>query len=80
MQQMREAFPWDQAPRFVLRDRDAIYGTDFAAMTRAMGMEEVLTAPRSPYSSGRFAKTGKAVCGAEANIWPLGIAPPQSPI
>jgi hypothetical protein len=29
MQQMREAFPWDQAPRFVLRDRDAIYGTDF---------------------------------------------------
>jgi hypothetical protein len=34
MQQMREAFPWDQAPRYVLRDRDAIYGTDFAAMTR----------------------------------------------
>src|SRR2546429_3777598 len=32
MQQMREAFPWDQAPRFVLRDRDAIYGRDFAAM------------------------------------------------
>ena len=47
MQQMREAFPWDQAPRYVLRDRDAIYGRDFAAMTRDMGMEEVLTAPRS---------------------------------
>ena len=31
-------------------------------------------------SSGRFAKSGKAVCGVEANIWPLGIAPPQSPI
>ena len=28
MQQMREAFPWDQAPRYVLRDRDAIYGSD----------------------------------------------------
>ena len=33
MQQMREAFPWDQAPRYVLRDRDAIYGSEFAAMT-----------------------------------------------
>jgi putative transposase len=48
---MREAFPWDQAPRFVLRDRDAIYGRDFAAMTRDMGMEEVLTAPRSPWQN-----------------------------
>ena len=51
MQQMREAFPWDQAPRYLMRDRDAIYGTDFAAMTRAMGMEEVLTAPRSPWQN-----------------------------
>jgi transposase InsO family protein len=51
MQQMREAFPWDQAPRYVLRDRDAIYGRDFAAMTRDMGMEEVLTAPRSPWQN-----------------------------
>jgi putative transposase len=48
---MREAFPWDQAPRFVLRDRAAIYGRDFAAMTRDMGMEEVLTAPRSPWQN-----------------------------
>jgi hypothetical protein len=31
MQQMREAFPWDQVPRYVLRDRDAIYGRDFVA-------------------------------------------------
>ena len=38
MQQMREVFPWDQAPRYVLRDRDAIYGKDFAAMIRDMGM------------------------------------------
>ena len=51
MQQMREAFPWDEAPRYVLRDRDAIYGRDFAAMTRDMGMEEVLTAPRSPWQN-----------------------------
>jgi len=35
----------------VLRDRDAIYGIDFVAMTGAMGMEEVLTAPRSPWQN-----------------------------
>ena len=51
MQQMREAFPWDKSPRYVLRDRDAIYGTDFAAMTRDMGVEELLTAPRSPWQN-----------------------------
>src|SRR5512140_2262657 len=51
MQQMREAFPWDAAPRYVLRDRDAIYGRDFAAMIRHMGIAEVLTAPRSPWQN-----------------------------
>ena len=51
IQQLREAFPWDQAPRYVLRDRDAIYGRDFVAMTRDMGVEEVLTAPRSPWQN-----------------------------
>jgi len=51
MRQLREAFPWDQAPRYLLRDRDAIYGRDFAAMTKAIGMEEVLTAPRAPWQN-----------------------------
>src|SRR5205807_6431729 len=51
MQQMREAFPWDQAPRYVLRDREAIYGRDFDALTRDMGMQEVLTAARSPWQN-----------------------------
>jgi transposase InsO family protein len=45
------SFPWDAAPRYVLRDRDAIYGRDFAAMIRHMGIEEVLTAPRSPWQN-----------------------------
>src|SRR6202021_3407821 len=48
IQQMREAFPWDHGCRYPLRDRDAIYGGDWLAMTKGMGMEEVLTAPRSP--------------------------------
>jgi len=50
-QQMREAFRWDQAPRYVQRDREAIYGRDFDALTRDMGLQEVLTAPRSPWQN-----------------------------
>jgi putative transposase len=37
--------------RYVLRDRDAIYGTHFAAMTHVMGIKEVLSAPRSPWQN-----------------------------
>ena len=48
---MREVFPWDQAPQYVLRVRDAIYGSAFAATTRDMGMEKVLSAPRSPWQN-----------------------------
>jgi putative transposase len=51
MQQLREAFPWDQAPRYLLRDRDAIYGSEFAAITKGMGVEEVVTAPRAPWQN-----------------------------
>jgi putative transposase len=51
MQQIREAFPWEQVPRYLLRDRDAIYGRDFAALTTDMGMEEVVTAPRAPWQN-----------------------------
>src|SRR5215467_7512021 len=51
MQQIREAFPWNQAPRYLLRDRDAIYGGDFANLTRAMGVEDVITVPRCPWQN-----------------------------
>src|ERR1700681_2124254 len=51
MQQLREAFSWDQAPRYLLRDRDAIYGSEFAAITKGMGVEEVVTAPRAPWQN-----------------------------
>ena len=48
-QQLREAFPWDTAPRYLLRDRDGIYGHDFTSQVRALGITEVLSAPRSPW-------------------------------
>jgi len=39
-QQIREAFPWDQAPRYLIRDRDAIFGGAFVALTKSMGIED----------------------------------------
>ena len=49
--QLTEAFPWDTAPRFLLRDRDASYGQTFRDRVVAMGIEEVVTAPRSPWQN-----------------------------
>jgi putative transposase len=49
--QITEAFPWDTAPRYLLRDRDTSYGICFQNRARAMGIEEVLTAPRSPWQN-----------------------------
>jgi transposase InsO family protein len=50
-QQIVEAFPWDSAPKYLLRDRDAIYGEAFQKRVRAMGIEQVLSAPRSPWQN-----------------------------
>jgi putative transposase len=36
VQQLREAFPWETAPRYLLRDRDQIFGKDFADQVKAM--------------------------------------------
>jgi putative transposase len=48
-QQLRNAFPFDQFPRYLLRDRDAIFGQEFRDEVQAMGIQEVLSAPRSPW-------------------------------
>lgn len=47
--QLREAFPWDSVPRYLLRDRDRIFGRDFVEQVKAMGIKEVLSTPRSPW-------------------------------
>lgn len=49
--QVTEAFPWDTAPRYLLRDRDASYGRSFRERVQAMGIQEVVTAPRSPWQN-----------------------------
>ena len=48
-QQIVEAFPFDTAPKYLLRDRDRIYGFEFRKQVEAMGIKEVLSAPRSPW-------------------------------
>jgi hypothetical protein len=47
-QQLREAFPWDSASRFLLRDRDRIFGSGFTKQVEEFGIEEVLGAPGVP--------------------------------
>jgi transposase InsO family protein len=46
--QLREAFPWESTPRFLLRDRDRIFGSGFTEQVEEFGMEEVLGAPGVP--------------------------------
>ena len=48
-QRVVEAFPWDEAPPYLLRDRDHIYGPAFRQRVRNLGITEVLSAPYSPW-------------------------------
>jgi hypothetical protein len=50
-QQVVDAFPWDEAPRYLLRDRDRVYGASFRRRVRNMCIEEVLIAPWSPWQN-----------------------------
>ena len=61
--QMTEAFPWDTAPRYLLRDHDASYGQVFRNRLQAMGIKEVVTAACSPWRNGyveRVVRWGRA--------------------
>jgi transposase InsO family protein len=49
--QLVEAFPWDTLPRYLIRDRDGIYGQDFTRCVNALGIKQVLIAPRSPWQN-----------------------------
>lgn len=49
--QLRHAFPFESAPRYLIRDRDGIYGDEVRRCLAGLNIEEVLTAPRSPWQS-----------------------------
>ena len=68
---MVEAFPEDTAPRFLLRDRDAIYGEVFKDRVQSLGIEEILTAPQSPWQNAyceRFLGSLRRECLAHVII------------
>jgi putative transposase len=63
-QQLREAFPWDQAPRYLTHDRDHAFAS-LQATAKAMGIEEVVTAPRAPWQNPfveRFVGSARREC------------------
>ena len=50
--QLTEAFPWNEAPRYLIRDRDRIYGSVVTRRLRAIGIRDKPTAPASPWQNG----------------------------
>ena len=51
-QQLTEAFPWSEAPRYLMRDRDAIYGAAVTRRLRTMGIRDKPISPGSPWQNG----------------------------
>jgi transposase InsO family protein len=50
--QITEAFPWDTAPRYLIRDRDATYGVAVKRRLRALGIRDRPITARSPWQNG----------------------------
>ena len=50
--QITEAFPWDEAPRYLIRDRDTAYGVGVTRRLLAMGIRDRPITPRSPWQNG----------------------------
>src|SRR5438132_1254283 len=50
--QITEAFPWNEAPRYLIRDRDQVYGAAVRNRLRAMGIRDKPIAPGSPWQNG----------------------------
>ena len=50
--QITEAFPWNENPQYLIRDRDRVYGTMVTRRLRAMGIRDKPTAPASPWQNG----------------------------
>ena len=50
--QITEAFPWDTAPKYIIRNRDRTYGCLYRNRLKAMGPHDIPIAPRSPWQNG----------------------------
>jgi transposase InsO family protein len=51
-QQIVEAFPWDEAPKYLVRDRDAVFGQIVKRRLRGLGIRDRPIAPKSPWQNG----------------------------
>jgi putative transposase len=71
-QQNVDAFPDDSAPSYLLRDRDQLYGEQFRHRVKGMQIDEVLTAPHSPWQNP-FAER---VIGSIRRVAPFILRPP----
>jgi hypothetical protein len=52
IRQITEAFPWDSAPKYLIRDNDRVFGAVFKAHVRAMGIRDRPTSFHSPWQNG----------------------------
>ena len=52
VQQLREAFPWESAPRFLIFDRDSKYGVEVPAAARSLKITPIRTSSESPWQNG----------------------------
>jgi hypothetical protein len=67
VQQITAAFPWDSAPKHLIRDNDRAFGVAFKARVRAMGIRDRPTSFRSPWQNG-YAERLIGSIGASARI------------
>jgi hypothetical protein len=73
--QITEAFPWNEAPRYMIRDRDSIYGAAVTCRLRAMGIRDKPVAPASPWQNS-FVEADRNRSGANAWTTSLSLARP----
>jgi transposase InsO family protein len=60
--QVTEAFPWDEAPKHLLRDRDRTFGPAYTRRIRAMAIRDHPVAPRSPWQNGHVERLIRREC------------------
>jgi hypothetical protein len=71
-QQVRDAFPDQTAPKYLLRDRDSSYGPDFGRLLQSFGTEELVIAPRAPWQNPyaeRLTGTLRRECLDHVIVW-----------
>ena len=71
-QQITEAFPWEIAPKYLLRDRDRIFGKVFQHRVKVMGIQQVLTAYRSPWQNAYIERLNGSIrreCTDHVIVW-----------